>query len=470
MKKRALAIVLATAVLLTFVLAAFTASAAPSSLADYEGSPSITSPFTLETTAPISGSASLAYALAGDGANVVNTGWTFAGLDAMGITVTDWSGNDYLGLKIKNTSTTDEVAINFYIGVGSEHVYLPTYAITDVRVEEGDTVSPATASTYPMAGLPGDLPAIKLAAGFEGTVYLPLKADNGFYGGSTTAAAAPYNTITNLWFAFYAAANYSGSVLFDDIALYTAADVPAITYNPLLLTDYENNSAASEVINGAVPDDGTMSYEIITTGALNGSKSLAFGLDPQGASVGQGNVYMKAIGGMTTYANYGYLAIRMKNTDTANDVELNFMFDNASYDAAARQTLTSAANSIIMRTVDNYAVEAVFSEDIYLNIPAGFDGTVYFPISDSTVSEMYLRLRPHTTGEYNGKLIWDDPTLINEDDIPAANAGGNPSASAPGASAPNNPGEVGNTGSSLMLVPAMAAAAAAVVALRKRKA
>lgn len=469
MKKRALAIVLATAVLLTFVLTAFTASAAPSSLADYESytlTPDETAAgFSLETTAPISGTKSLAY-------NLEGAGFTWIWNSRLGIENADWSGYDYFGIKVKNTSTTQAVAISFLIDMNGGELcrYIPTTG-GGLIMADADEQNVTAAKMVATATAGVGCPYVELAPGFTGTLYIPLKVDASFENPAFNSTNAPYNNVTALPFSMQAAADYSGSVLFDDAALYTAADVPDIIYQPVLLTDYENNSAASEVINGVVPE-GTSTYEIITTGALNGSKSLAFSVDPQGASVGQDNIYMKPIGGITQYANYSYLAIRMKNTDTANDIELNFMFDRTDYELSARQTLTSAENSVIMRTVDNKAVEASFSDDIYLNIPAGFDGTVYFPIApESTVSEMYVRLRP-VDGEYSGKLIWDDPTLLNEDDIPEANEPqtSDPGASAPVTTAPTKPGDPGSTGSALMLMPAMAAAASAVVVLRKRKA
>lgn len=475
MKKRALAIVLATAVLVTLVLATFTASAAPQVLADYESytlsQADTENGFSLETTAPISGTKSLAYHLEGAG-----FGWLWN--TKLGIESADWSGYDYLGIKVKNTSTTHAVGISFLIDMKTSADALCRYIPTaggGLILADADEENVSAAKMVPSTTNGVGCPYAELAPGFTGTLYIPLKVNAAFENSAFTSSNAPYNNVTGLPLSLQAAADYNGNVLFDDAALYLAADVPAIVYKPILLTDYESNSAASEVINGIVPDDGTMSCEIVTTGALNGSKSLAFNLDPQGASVGTGNVYMQAIGGATSYANYGYLSIRMKNTDTANDVEINFMLDDAGYNPDNRQTLTSSANSVIMRTADNYAVETVFSEDIYLNIPAGFDGTVYFPVAeDTTISEMYMRLRPHEGGDYSGKLLWDDPTLLNEDDIPAAEvedtATQGPSASAPAASSTNGPGDAGNTGSALMLMPAIAAAAAAVVALRKRKA
>ena len=236
---------------------------------------------------------------------------------------------------------------------------------------------------------------------------------------------------------------------------------------PQSLTDYESISDLTGVINGTAPNPCRLSYALVTEGALNGNKSLSFTIDTSDDTVG--DIYFAAVGGVGQFIGYDYFSVRLKNTDTANDLGMMLVIHGGDNNLCF---FTDIANDILLRDTNNAEVIADFIDDTTLIIPAGFDGTVYFPIVDDPfVPEMRMKLT-EVDGEYDGNLLWDDPTLCNTADVPAAGAPNTsaPSVSAPPASSTDGPADVGNTGSSLMLVPAIAAAAAAVVALRKRKA
>ena len=188
---------------------------------------------------------------------------------------------------------------------------------------------------------------------------------------------------------------------------------------PQTLTDYENITAVNEVVNGVAPNPCMFLYALKTDGALEGNKCLSFYFNDENFDAG--DIYINAPGGSVaapiSFAGYDYFSVRLKNTDTENELGFYLVLhggDNTGY------TFTHWDFNTIMRDTNNAEVLADFTDEVTLVIPAGFDGTVYFPLEESVVAtEMRIKLT-QIDGEYDGELLWDNPTLCAASDVPAA--------------------------------------------------
>ncbi|MBS7262759.1 MAG: hypothetical protein KIG36_04045 [Eubacteriales bacterium] len=179
-----------------------------------------------------------------------------------------------------------------------------------------------------------------------------------------------------------------------------------------------------------------------TDNPLHGTKSLAFNMD---VSTATNSTWLGGtpITGYYDFTNVDYFGFRVKNTDTANNIGVCLLIDFVDVDngnAVCRYIPTWSYDSRLFDTAGNEVqanTMATIGNGIgcnYVDIPAGFEGFVFFYMKDDTAFEnkaSYNRrnapydhiasVAPSFQADdaFHGKLIFDDAQYMTSAELAA---------------------------------------------------
>lgn len=240
--KKYLVIFLAFCLILSI---SFSVSAEPSLIQDYEGltdadkvniingilPPDVTTDY-FETENPISGSQSYAFKFSASESADSTSGDIFLkpfGLPE-GQSTVNWSGYDYLGLRVRNTDEYSYLTMMFLIdqiaqNTAGENVYARLSSSTSsyciLKDKDNNEVYLEFADGF-----------IVIPEGFDGTIYLPLAiADDidimpAHQGTAINPDTAKFEKIVEMVVRFASPeGDFDGTIMFDDVALYKESDI-----------------------------------------------------------------------------------------------------------------------------------------------------------------------------------------------------------------------------------------------------